>query len=318
MATYTSFKKINTTAIVDLSITSGDLAATTVSTTNLAAGAIDATKMSNVVTSAKLASTLDLSTKTPTYRAIVDGDFANTAGISGTKLASGAVTASLGFTPVNSAGDTLDASIPLSLTTTTSTSAPNLYRAGDTNTGISIEASTVRIVAGGVEYAVIDSSLRVTRPNHPAFAVSATNGWLYASNYGGTGTFECGSVMGWNNASHQTGGSNWNPSNGRYTAPVTGYYVFHTCWYHLNDSYGTPSYVHNWIAPNGNINWMTGGRTPYNINMHGNRNQYDDGANYSAVFRLNATEYASVWIRWHSYNSRHHAGHQIFSGHLIG
>jgi hypothetical protein len=52
--------------------------------------------------------------------------------------------------------------------------------------------------------------------------------------------------------------------------------------------------------------------------MHGNRNNYDDGANYSAVMQLNAGDYAGSGLVWHSTNSRTHAGHEVFSGYLIG
>lgn len=315
MATYSSFKKIDGDAVVDATIVAADIASTTIDAADIADGNVTAAKMSGVVTSAKLASTIDLSGKTVTYRTIVNTDVSASAGIAGAKLATGAISANLGFTPVNAAGDTMTGNLTVAAG---SASAPSIAHSASTNTGISLESNAIRIVASGTESAVIDDSGRVRRPNHPAFAVSATTGWLYASNYGGTGTFECAGIMGWNNASHQTGGSNWNPSNGRYTAPVTGFYVFHTCWYMLNDNNSTPSYVHCWIARNGNVNWLPGGRTPYSINMHGNRNNYDDGSNYSSVFKLNAGEYASVWIRWHSYNSRHHAGHHIFSGHLIG
>jgi len=315
MATYSSFKKVDSAAIIDGQVTSSDIAGSTITNANLNDQAVDASKMSGVVTSAKLASSINLSGKTVTYRPIVNSDFSNSAGLTGAKLASGAAVANMGYTPVNAGGDTMTGNLTLS---SGSTSAPSLTRSGDTNTGINFASNEIRLVTGGTTHTIMDNNGRVRRPEQPAFAVSATRGWLYANSYGGRGTYECGSVMSWNNAAHQTGGSNWNPSNGRYTAPVSGYYVFHTCWYFLNNNNSTPSYIHAWIARNGNVNWTPGGRTPYTINMHGNRNNYDDGSNYSAVMQLNAGQYASVWIRWHNYNSRHHAGHHIFSGHLIG
>lgn len=315
MATYSSFKKIDSAAVVDATILSADIASNTIPTAALANEAVTSAKIIGSVTSAKIASSIDISGKTVNYRPIINTDVNASAAIAGAKLAAGAVAANLGYTPINTAGDTLTGQL---IVAAGNAAAPSITRAGDTNTGINLSTNEIRIVAGGTTQTLIDNSGRVRRPDHPAFAVSATNGWLYASNYGGTGTFEMGSIMGWNNAAHQTGGSNWNPSNGRYTAPVPGYYLFRSMWYYLNDNNSTPSYVHSWIARNGNVSWNTGGRNPYNINMHGNRNNYDDGSNYSAVFQLNAGEYASLYIRWHSFNSRHHAGHQIFSGHLIG
>jgi hypothetical protein len=316
MPSYSSFKKISSEAIVDQTIQSGDIANTTIVTGDIQDGAVVAGKMSGVVTSAKLNATIDLSAKTVTYRPIVNSDLSASAGIVGAKLASGAATTNIGFTPVNTGGDTMSGVL---IVPAGSASAPSITRDGNTNTGVSLESNAIRISGGGSEAMIIDNSGRVRRPNLPAFAVSATAGWLYASNYGGTGDRELtGGVMGWNNAAHQTGGSNWNSSTGRYTAPVAGYYVFHTCWYMLNDNNSTPSYVHCFYSRNGSLGFMPGGRAPHSMNMHGNRNNYDDGSNYSTMFQLNAGEYASIFIRWHSYNSRHHAGHQIFSGHLIG
>ncbi len=316
MPSYSSFKKITGEAIVDTTIQSGDIASTTIVTGDIQDGAVTAAKMSGVVTSTKLNATIDLSAKTVTYRPIVNSDISSSAALVGGKFASGAATTNLGFTPVNTGGDTMTG--PL-VVPAGSAGAPSLTRDGNTNTGISLEANAIRISGAGNPAIVIDNNGRVQRPNHPAFAVSATAGWLYASNYGGTGNRELNSgPMGWNNAAHQTGGNQWNPSNGRYTAPISGYYVFHTAWYMLNDNNSTPSYVHCWIGRNGGLGTLPGGREPYTINMHGNRNNYDDGSVYSNVFNMNAGDYASVFIRWHSFNSRHHAGHHIFSGHLIG
>lgn len=316
MPSYSSFKKISSEAIVDLTIQSGDIANTTIVTGDIQDGAVTAAKMSGVVTSAKLNATIDLSGKTVTYRPIVNGDLSSSAGLVGGKFASGAAVTNIGYTPVNTSGDTMTGNL---VVPAGSAGAPSITRDGNTNTGISLEANAIRITGAGNEAIVIDNSGRVRRPNHPAFAVSATAGWLYASNYGGTGNRELNSgPMGWNNAAHQTGGSQWNPGTGRYTAPVAGYYVFHTCWYFLNDNNSTPSYVHCWIPRNGGTGTLPGGREPYTINMHGNRNNYDDGSNYSNLFFMNAGDYASVFIRWHNFNSRHHAGHHIFSGHLIG
>ena len=316
MASYSSFKRITGEAIVDLSVQSADIAAATIVTGDIQDGAVVAADMSGVVTSPKLNSTIDLSAKTVTYRPIVNSDISSSAGIAGGKFATGAAVTNIGFTPVNTGGDTMTGNL---IVPAGSAGAPSIARDGNTNTGISLEANAIRITGAGNEAIVIDNSGRVRRPNHPAFAVSATAGWLYASNYGGTGTRECNSgPMGWNNAAHQTGGSNWNPSSGRYTAPVSGYYVFHNIWYFLNDNNSTPSYVHTWIQRNSSAGTLPGGRAPYNMNMHGNRNNYDDGANYSQVYNMSAGDYSSVWITWHSFNSRHHAGHQIFSGHLIG
>lgn len=316
MATYSSFKKIDTDAIVNSTIVANDIASDTVTNSAITDNSIPATAISGTVTSAKIASSIDLSAKTVTYRQVTNNDVSASANIAGAKLQSSAYVNNLGFSTgaVNQAGDNMSGTLYVS---SGSTSAPSIALTGNTNTGINFTTNTVQLVTNGNIGMEFDSGGRVRRPNHPAFAAAGTNGWLYANSYGGTGYREVTSQMGWT-TSHQTGGTNFNSSNGRFTAPVNGYYVFHTHWYLLNDNNSTSSYVHLFFSKNSAIGWTQSGRAPYVMNMHGNRNNYDDGASYSCVMPLNAGEYCSLGIVWHSYNSRQHCGHQIFSGYLIG
>ena len=81
----------------------------------------------------------------------------------------------------------------------------------------------------------------------------------------------------------------------------------------------TPDGKYLFFQRNGSVNILPSSRVPYTINMHGNFNNYDDGANYNMIMYLNSGQYCSLAVRWHANgNSRHHAGHQIFSGQLIG
>jgi len=321
MATYSSFKKIDSAAIIDTEIQSADIAATTVTEDNIDDLAVTAGKMSGTVTSGKLNNTLNLSSKTVTYRTILAGDISNTAAIAAAKVTSTAVTDNLGYLPINPAGDTMTGSLYVA---GGSSNAPSMRTSNSANTGINFSSGAIDIVNNGNIAVRVGGNSGITMPNKPAFGVSATRGWLYSNSFGGNGTYECGNIMSWNNASYQTGGTGWN-TNGRYTAPVTGYYYFQTTWYFLNDNNQTQNYIHAWIARSGTVAWSPGSRIPYTINMHGNRNQYDDGSNYSAVMQLTTSDYASCWIRWHNSSNtpgstpgRLHAGHQIFSGHLIG
>lgn len=317
MATYSSFKRITSDAIVDSTIVADDIAGNTIPAADIANGNVTAPKMSGVVTSAKIANSINLSGKTVSYRAITDSDVSGSANIAGAKLASGAATGNLGYTPVNTAGDTMTGQL---VVPAGSLSAPSVRGTGS-NTGIYFPATNeIAISSNGVQGIYIDSGGRVRRPNHPAFAVVGTAGWLYAGSFGSGGGFfdaKLGSQMGWTIA-HQTGGSNFNTSNGRYTAPVTGWYVFHTLYYLLNDNNSTSSYIHCFFEKNQNQGQGVGGRSPYTINMHGNRINYDPGANYSIVMQMNAGDYCNLSVKWHSTNSRLHAGHQVWSGHLIG
>jgi hypothetical protein len=315
MATYSSFKKIDTDAIVSATVASADIAANTITATNITDANVPAAAFSGTVTSAKIASTIDLSGKTVTYRAIVNGDISATAAIAGAKLASGAATNNLGFTPINRAGDTLTGQL---LVPSGSVAAPSIVSSGDTASGINITSNNVNIVAGGVSGINVNSSGFATRPNNPAFLSWANAGWLYGGSYGGTGEYECGSIMGWSNA-FQTGGTNFANANGRFTAPVAGYYHFSTWWYLLNDANTPPGYIHPFFRKNNSRGWTSGGRSPYLMAMHQNTNQYDDGYSHTAVIDMNAGDYVSIGIVWHNTSaSRHHAAHQYFSGALIG
>jgi hypothetical protein len=85
-----------------------------------------------------------------------------------------------------------------------------------------------------------------------------------------------------------------------------------------NNNNSTSSYIHSFFRKNGSVNTTPSSRIPYNINMHGNTNSHDDGACYNSIQYLNSGQYVSLAVRWHQNNSRIHAGHQIFSGQLIG
>ena len=315
MASYSSFKKISSTAIIDGEVKDADVAVGTLSSSDIAS--ISSGKIANNVISAadKLASSVDLSTKTVTYRPITNNDVSNSANIAANKIGTGQAQVNLGYAPVlNTGTQSMTGALGVK---TGSASSPSI-RGSDSNSGLYFPSDgSLRYSANGTDRLTIDTTGRVSESGKPAFAVAGQPGWLYANSYGGTGTRELNSIMNWNLA-HQYGGSNFNVSNGRFTAPVSGYYHFSTMWYLLNNTQGTNSYVHTFFMRNGSVNVNTSSRIPYNINMHGNFNSYDDGASYNMTFYLNAGQYCSLAIRWHATNSRHHAGHQIFSGQLVG
>ena len=314
MATYSSFKKIDTDAVVNATILPADIAANTIPAASITAANVPAAAFSGTVTSDKIASTIDLSGKTVTYRSIVNGDISATAAIAGAKLAAGAATANLGYTPINQAGDTATGQI---LVPSGSVGAPSIINSGSTTSGINLTTNNVAIVAGGATAVNVNSSGFVTRPGNPAFQAWGTAGWLYAPSYGGTGERELSNVPAWT-TTYEAGGTNFNTSNGRFTAPVAGYYRFSTWYYLLNDANTPPNYIHPFFRKNNNRGWTAGGRSPYLMAMHQNTNSYDDGFSHSAVIDLAASDFVSLAIVWHGNSSRHHAAHQCFSGQLIG
>lgn len=313
MATYSSFKRIDSDAVLDGTITNTDIAPTTIASADIADLSVTGNKLNGAVTSAKLASSIDLSEKTVTYRPIATSDISASAAIAGTKFASGAATANLGFTPVNSAGDTMTGTLTVPAG---SVGSPSIRHSGSSNTGIYFPTTNqVSFAIGGTE------RLKIANPNtiignKPSFNAVGTNGWYYGNSFGG-GEREIGSLWGWV-TNYETGGTNFAPGTGRFTAPVSGYYHFNTMYYLLNDANSAPHYVHLFFRKNNSRAYTPGGRSPYTINMHSTSSSYDDGASYSTLMQLNAGDFCSLAVVWHGFSSRMHAGHQFFNGHLIG
>src|SRR6056300_1477617 len=162
MANYNSFKKINTEAIVDDSIAASDIGTGQVTTAKIAPSAVQQDKFAGgSVSGAKLASTLDISGKTVTYRPVVDGDIAADA-IAGTQMQSGAVIDSLGYTPVNTAGDTMTGQIQVA-------NGSVLGSSGNPNSGLRIDAQTINLRENGTDRLAFNSSGHPTHSNNPAW-----------------------------------------------------------------------------------------------------------------------------------------------------
>lgn len=322
MATYNSFKRIasdsfiaNTitgTDIQDGAITNGKLAPDSVTSTKLATGAVG---------TIQLASAVDLSTKTVTYRTIANTDISGTAAIAASKLAAGAATTNLGYTPLNINGSSMSGTLR---TIAGSAAAPAIALSGNTNTGIYFgNDSTVRISTAGVERARFDPSGRFLQgtaqaTGSPMFQSHGTNGWLYNNQLGaGTGWQEINSGFGW--TGYQRGGTNFNYTNGRFTAPVAGHYNFQWLSYQHNDTSWTSStgHMHMGLSRNGGIN-SGGGRTPHGIFSHGNGSPYPHGLSWQIDTYASAGDVIGIFCYWSSNNNRFHSSHSFFNGYLIG
>jgi hypothetical protein len=89
-------------------------------------------------------------------------------------------------------------------------------RGTDANTGIFFPAAdTIAFAEGGTEVMRIDSSGRVTMPNQPSFYAHLTT----------LTNFSALAVINFGHEIFDTS-NNYNTSNGRFTAPVTGLYQF--------------------------------------------------------------------------------------------
>lgn len=333
MAGYSSFKKISSDAINAGAITSVKLADSAVTTDKLSSTAVRTTDIQDgAVGTTELATTLNLSTKTVTYRPLVNADFASSA-VSGAQLATGAITTNLGYTPVNRANPTL--SFNLSVTPSTA-ATPGIASSGQTNTGINFNAttSTMEIVGGGnVGISFSLNSSRVTHPNKPAFYAAASGGWYYRSSFPAPGWYELivtnpgqPTQAGWPFTVTQTGGTNFS-TIGRFTAPVSGWYYFYAQTYQYNDTSGSDGYSHFGVGKNsgtGTLGFPVN-RTAHTIYGYGLQGQgrspatgnYVPGIMTSATFYMAATDYASM-VTYMAASCRFHGSHTLFCGYLIG
>lgn len=317
MASYSSFKRIANDSIVDGSIAAGDISDNAAVSGDFVANAVTANKIgTGQVGTAQLASTVDLSTKTVTYRAIVDSDISVSAAIAGTKLASGAAVGNLGYTPLSNADGVLTG--PLKMPAGTA-GDPAIKSAAQSNTGIFFPATdVVAFSVAGVERMRMNANGHKTVGTDSTtgsimWMASGTTGWTYANSYGGYGWREITGGMGWD--VYQRGGSNF--SNGRFTAPVSGFY--HLTWqsYNYNDDNNTPNYVHLGFSRNGGTNAWSG-RHPHGMWMHGTTANHAGGVTMALDLYLNAGEFTSQTFYWAGGPSRVHGAHSIFAGYMIG
>ena len=322
MASYDSFKKLPADAFIAATVSTTDIADSAVIAGKFVAGAITTAKIAaGSVGADELTTSVDLSGKTVTYRAITDSDISATANISAVKLAAGAAVANLGYTPLRQdGGNTMTG--PLAIASNLSTaSGAAVRRTGEAGTGLFVPA------ANNVAFSIANTeAMRLNSSGHKTAGSSqssgslmwhsaGTSGWTYANSYGGYGWREIGAGFGWDG--YQRGGSNFNYSNGRMTAPVSGFY--HLGWqsYNYNDDNNTPNYIHLSWSRNGATGPWTG-RTPHGIWMHGTSANHAGGVTMNLDLYLNATEYTSMLFYWAGGPSRVHGTHSIFNGYLIG
>jgi hypothetical protein len=311
MAIYDTFKKIDAHAIVDGSILPEDIGANQITGGKIGSSQVTEAKFAEgAVAATELAANIDLSSKSITYRSIADGDISGSAAIAGSKLASGAAVGNLGYTPMNKAGDQVT-NLRLA---TGSAGTTAIGPSGDNNTGIFYSGNDTILTVGGSE-AMRTRGNNVTRERTPMFHATGTSGWRYNNSYGGYGWRELSGNFGW--SAYQRGGTNFQNGNGRFYAPVSGFYQFQFQTYCRNDTNSTAGYVHFSFGKNGSVA-MHGGRTPHGIWRHGGRNNYAHGLYADLGTYMNAGQYISVWIFWRNSQTRFHGAHSIFNGYLIG
>lgn len=184
---------------------------------------------------------------------------------------------------------------------------------GDSDYGIQVNNST--------EVERLYTNYLKGNSNNPAFIYHGNGGWRYFT--ANTWNEMNGTRMGtWQGSQRGAGGYGFNTSEGRYYAPVSGYYYFHCDFYVLCDNNTTNNYIHLLFGRNNNSGWAVGGRTPYIIHGHGNRrgvgSDYPHGPNISAVMYLSQGQYCNIRIyKANSSTVRYHGNHSFWTGHLI-
>ena len=165
----------------------------------------------------------------------------------------------------------------------------------------------------------------VTMPSQPGFfARGNTSQWLSGSNgwnkiVGGIANAN-GTQVGVNlteaNKSHLNGydsGSDFNTSNGRFTAPVDGKYHIHGSLYCSKLGTNANDYMHFLVYVNGQqINEM------YTMGGHGAGYAHDFSLNISSILYLEASDY----VEWKIYfaggtNMRIYGDHLCIGAHLL-
>lgn len=315
MATYSSFKKIETESIIDSAVIGAKLAVDSITSAKFSSASVRTTDIADsAVGSNQLAASLDLSSKTVAYRPFVSADFLNTT-IAGSKLASNAITTNLGYTPINRAGDTLSGTLNLPNGTA---GAPTIAHPTNANTGVYFPGEDqIAISVAGADALIINASGVGREPNRPSFYASGQGGWYYSNSFGGpNGWRDLSGAWTWNVA--EQGGSNFNTSNGRFTAPVSGYYYFYSQAYHYNDNNEPPNYIHWNIGRNSNQSIGPSGRAPHTMYSHGVPSNYTPGICCSIQFYMSAGDYATNRSYWAAAGGRVHGDHSLWCGFLIG
>ena len=148
---------------------------------------------------------------------------------------------------------------------------------------------------GGTTRLRIDNNGYVTTPSQPSFRITKTGGPF---NTGG------GTVV-WNNVIHNTG-SHYNTSNGRFTAPVAGTYIFH---YYSIYQYNSSDDLWDFKL---NGSTFAGSRMHY---THGGVSSNWDNITNTQIIELNANDYVEVYA---SDQTLHGGDWTHFCGHLLG
>ena len=160
----------------------------------------------------------------------------------------------------------------------------------------------------------------ITTPNQPYFQANGSGAaWTTVT-----------SENAWNAGIHNNTASYWSegtdrgagyftPSNGRFTAPVTGWYTFQCSVYIRNTNGVEGAYLHPQFFKNGILAYQNG-KNPYKIvQTNSSTNPEYMAVWWSENIYMLATQYVTVNIYFRSQGAwQHYPDYSVFTGGLIG
>jgi hypothetical protein len=166
--------------------------------------------------------------------------------------------------------------------------------------------STYASSGSSAERMRIDSSGRVTKPFQPAFSQMGA----------GSGSLSSGNIIQFGiSASAQVNfdvGSNWNSSTDRFTAPVSGTYLFMCSVYVQNGNTQDQP-----VAPCVNGSQLSSTTDTFML-YQGRITGADNAVMGSFILKLSANDYVDLRVRLGGYSFTYYAGHSWFQGYLLG
>ena len=156
---------------------------------------------------------------------------------------------------------------------------------------------------------------QVRMPKQAAFEAQGNGGW--------SSLLTGGSWYGYIATERHDANADFDESNGRFTAPHDGYYIFSASWYmHKNTSTAANTYLHPAIFINGAYTWL-GGSSPYTIHGNAASNHsvagYPDGITITRTIYMSSGDYAEAKIYVSASSTwRNYANYSYFAGGYLG
>lgn len=155
---------------------------------------------------------------------------------------------------------------------------------------------------------------------YPSFSAGCTDAnWRYGAQMGGAANWRAAST--WPNATwavdqRGAGSYGFDTTNGRYYAPVTGYYMFGMVMYYGNETNDSQGYTHVNFRKNGQLNFNSS-RHGHSIFCYVSESFYANGIQMENVVPMNQGDYIEPSPYWAASYSRLYCGYFRFFGHLI-